>query len=509
MLRTITYGLKGGIVKNTKSKMSCTLLLSLFLVSVSFSEIDLKPIRGGLALEYGQMTDLVAYEQNNSTDFTINRTIGWFYQQATINENFDATLALGGMFFNFFPYNSGLFFTKAVRVSAVSVAQASATYKFGDVEDPYFKLSFGLLPYKYNDNSKNLGEYLFRSTPYPNTTINGSWDIIHSSYARLKGVVLEKDFWDGMWQNDLMVYINDADFPLHNINLGYVTKLKLGPLSLGSGINFLNLIPNRPSVTTPKNNQNAYFTAVNPATNVEEDYYSDQAYYFQIRTYHDQQAKVYFAKNTAADSALGNQHNVQRDYWEGQSEFVQGIVGDPTVWANTPKDYYTFKGTLLMGMGVLDIGSLISDEMDFKLYAEASLLGVNDYPVFYDNKMERLPIMFGLSIPTFGLLDHLNVEFEYWKNRYPIITNLYIIDGKPMIDFTSISTLGISLTEPFTDDDLKWSVSAQKSFGAYFTLNAQIARDHIRPINPDFAPYNFETIHKDGWYYLARLQVNM
>lgn len=486
------------------------LLLTAGLVpALAAAETDLKPLHVGFAVEYGQMKNLTFFEPaNNSGDFTVNRTIGWLSQQAVINDRFDVDLALGGLFFQFFPFNKGFNYSK-VRNSAVSIGQASARYRFGDPEDPSFAISLGLLPYKYNPDSRNLGEYLFRSTPYPSTTINGSWDLINSAYAKTKGFLLEKDFLDGRWRNDVLLYISDEVYPLNDFNAAFVTSFRAGPLEMGAGVNFYNVLPSRPSLSTPENPYNSYFTYNG---NV---YYGDDLYYTQSGKYFEVEAAKLRADTTQSRKAANEAKAAEYDQINAAYLATKGLVDSlnkaDTVGAATRLDrsYYTFQGTLLMGRASLDIGSLIGKGTDLKLYGEVDVLGWQNYPIFFENRSERMPMMAGITLPTFGLLDYLAVEMEYWKNRYPIVNVKSLEDGLPKVDYNVMSPK-IDITNSYTKDDYKWSVSTAKSVGRYFSLNLQVANDHTRPIRFDFSPYKYDTmLDSKAWYYLVRLQVTM
>ena len=466
------------------------------------AEVDLKPLHAGLAVEYGQMSGLSYFEPaSNASHFTINRTIGWFVQEATINDRFDVNLALGGLFFQFFPFNKGFNYSK-VRNSAVSIGQASAKYKFGDVADPYLSVSFGLMPYKYNPDSRNLGEYLFRSTPYPTTTINGSWDLINSSYSKTKGIILESDFLDGKWKNDVLLTLSDEVYPLNDVGLAYVTSFKMGPLEIGAGANFYSLLPASPSLSQPKSIYNSYFT-VGTTT-----YYGDDLYYDQLGKFYEERAKTRLAAGDATGAAADDAINAK---YKATGDLVDSLNKADSAGAATrlSREYYSYAGTLLMGRASLDIGSLLGEGVDFKLFSEVDVLGWKNYPIFFEKRSERMPMMFGVTLPTFGALDYLTIEAEYFKNRYPIINVKALEDGLPKVDYNVMSPK-IDISEPYTKDDWKWSVATAKSVGRYFTVNAQVANDHTRPIRYDFSSYKYETmLDSKAWYYILRLQVAM
>ncbi len=472
------------------------------VVSPLSAEVVLKPLHAGLAVEYGQMSGLTYFEPaKNAGHFTINRTIGWFAEEATINDRFDVNLALGGLFFQFFPFNKGFDYSK-VRNSAVSIGQATAKYKFGDPKDPSLSISFGLMPYKYNPDSRNLGEYLFRSTPYPTTTINGSWDLINSSYSKTKGILIEKDFMDGMWKNDFLITLSDEVYPLNDVSLAYVTSLKLGPVELGAGVNFYGLLPASPSLSTPKSIYNSYFTYQGTT------YYGDDLYYDQLAKYFEVDAAKRLAAGdaagAAADSVIIAKYKATGDLVDSLN-MADTVTGGP----RQSRTNYTYQGTLVMGRASLDIGSFLGEGVDWKLYGEVDVLGWKNYPIFFEKRSERMPIAFGMSIPTFGLLNHLNIEGEYWKNPYPIINVKALQDGLPKVDYNVMSPK-IDISKPYTKDDFKWSVTGSRAVGQYFTVDAQVANDHTRPIRFDFSPYKYETmLDPSAWYYILRVQVAM
>lgn len=483
-----------------KIPISLLALLPLAGYHPARAEVKLDPLHAGFALEYGLMNGLTFFEPTpNAERFTINRTIGWISQSATVDERFDLNLALGGLFFQFFPFNKGFDYAK-VRNSAVSIGQASARYRFGDADTYTSALSFGLFPYKYNPDSRNLGEYLFRSTPYPTTTINGSWDLINSSYAKLKGIRFETSLWEGRWKNDFLATLSDETFPLNDLSLAYLTSLKLGALTLGAGVNFANLLPSSPSLSTPENRYNSYFTYAGTT------YYADDTYYQSAAKYFEEQAGK---SATPADSLLASARKADFERIAKLVDSLNKAETDGTLAQPLGRKYYTYRGTLMMARASLDLASLFGMSQEFKLYGEADVLGWTNYPIFYENRGDRMPLMAGISVPTWGMLDNLSMEVEYWKNRYPIIYVKALVDGRPIVDYNAMSPR-IDITSPYAKDDWKWSVHATRSIGKSFALIGQVANDHTRPIRYDFSPYKYETmLDSRAWYFLLRAQMSM
>ena len=50
---------------------------------------------------------------------------------------------------------------------------------------------------------------------------------------------------------------------------------------------------------------------------------------------------------------------------------------------------------------------------DIEIYGEVAMLGVKDYPGYYNNLNNRIPRMVGFNVPTFKALDVLALEFEF------------------------------------------------------------------------------------------------
>jgi len=84
-----------------------------------------------------------------------------------------------------------------------------------------------------------------------------------------------------------------------------------------------------------------------------------------------------------------------------------------------------------MGRAALDLGFLLPEGSrspeDLRLYAEASVLGWGNQIYFFEKRSQRMPIMFGVNVPTFRLLDVLSVQAEYYDapfndNYYNVIS---------------------------------------------------------------------------------------
>jgi hypothetical protein len=148
---------------------------------------------------------------------------------------------------------------------------------------------------------------------------------------------------------------------------------------------------------------------------------------------------------------------------------------------------------------------------DLRIYAEMAVLGVKNYPVYYEKITERMPIMVGINLPTFKWVDLISVQMEYFNS--PNLNNTYTMGQKnwalpylPEDNLFSEKEWN-DLTEK---DNFSWSILVRKRVLRSLLFNAQIARDHMRTIGTDwFYGSRFEpneVLHKSSsWYWMFQL----
>jgi hypothetical protein len=209
----------------------------------------------------------------------------------------------------------------------------------------------------------------------------------------------------------------------------------------------------------------------------------------------------------------------------GKPGFVYAALGEPgsgddAVVNGTPRsdvDYYTFQGFKTMARASLDFGALFDMEKSmgkdaFKLYGEVALLGVENQPFFYEKRSERMPVMAGMNIPTFRLLDMLSLEMEYRKSRFRNNQNV-VFNRKWPIPLTNTEENPAVYDLPeLTKDDLKWSLYARKEVTEGINLFFQAASDHQRPIGFEYGPFLADfpaTEFSSDWYYVLRVEVGI
>lgn len=326
------------------------------------------------------------------------------------------------------------------------LSRADFTYSWGDKSNPSLFLNAGYFPYKYNGDVRNLGEYLFRSGTYPQYIITDfDFPMTRLMGARLGGKIANS------LNFDLLLTSNVEWTAIGDLNLSGLLSWKPIPLfELGMGASWNSFL-----------------------------------------------------------SILGINLDNTSPMVEGNS-YLAPVPGNPDSLAVY---YYTFAGQKIMARFSLDFKSLFSGsdffgEHDLKLYSEAAVLGLIDYPISqdgytqYDTLMQRIPVMAGLTIPTFKFMDILSCEVEWFGNPYPGSLNPIKFDNQPI----ALSSYGNEKSPYYLNnhqDDWKWSVYGKKTFANNFNITVQAARDHFRWFRLDYTAADGKTALRknDQWYY--------
>jgi hypothetical protein len=311
-----------------------------------------------------------------------------------------------------------------------------------------FNLDIGYFPVKYNDDTRNLGEYLFRTGTYPQYLIT-NFDF---AAARVTGINAYGTLFGNLNYKALLT-VNTETAMMGDLNFtGIASYSFLNKfIELGGGVSLCSFISANSRHTQPA------LSDINQAGGSQSRY-------------------KYLDKN-----------------------------GDTAT--------YTFAGTKLMGKLSIDPKKLFQSDLfgkeDLKIYAEAAVLGLKNYPACvnadsmsgnfqtdiwivngqtgdtfniatrYDDLMKRIPIMFGFNFPTFKLLDVLSLEAQWFGSIYPNDMTQYIRDGFPL-SYSSRGTWPSYGYEDSTRDNWKWSIYAKKTLANHFFIVAQVASDHLR-----------------------------
>lgn len=442
---------------------------------------------------------------------------GSFFEQDAIIENrLELHGGLGGIFEWPKPEKSGeQYGGSQYKMFYIGPTQAKAMYHFGGM-DGMFSLGGGMFPYKYNPDAVDLGEYLLRSQPYPTTIItggNGGLTAIGDQFATLEG--FHGNFRMGGLSADMLLTTETGLPPLYDWSLAFLAGYRSpeGLIDLGAGVHFKRLIQVKSEKTRVEALKNSYFQKNGIWYSGNSANYSNPASFLQAK------ARAAYAKNDKADSALG-------DVYMARSQALLAIVdslkdkSDGGPWLDSTgkvpgAGYYTPAGTMVMARASLDLKKVLPYEghssADLRLYAEAAVLGIKNYPVFYQKITERMPVMAGFNLPTFGLLDLLAVQWEYFNspnlnNTYTVGENNWSIPYLPEDDLFSQDEWN-DLTKK---DNYSWSITAKRKVMGVLTVSGQVARDHMRTIGTDwFYGARFEpneVLHKtSSWYWMFQL----
>ncbi len=492
--------------------------------------INLQPLSGGGFFEYGNAYKTLRNGSEDTDYITLHNTVAWFTQKATINDRLKVAFGVGGTFFYKYPTTSSSAETY-FRTSAVGISQAMVQYGFGDIEDPWLNLTVGYFPFKYNSNTKNFGEYLFRAKAYPSQLVNGSWHFVNNAFAEASGFRLNFPMMDKKLNLDLFLTNTIDVYPLYDISIAGLVSYKMENelFEIGAGVNFDRIIPARNSLTQPKQRNNSYF---NHSRFPGKTLTGNTEYYSGAETYYGSQISALdeddpaMAPEIARLEALQSAYSDTLDYlldtlyvaFDIQEKAANGIPNDESRFTNaevasitggyTNEKFYTFQAIKTMAYFSFNIQSIL--ELDilgkdaFKIYGEIAVLGIQDYPLLYDDIMERTPMMLGFHFPTFNLLDNFGVEVEYLPNPW-LNSSEKVLQSK--IPFPKI---GEARVNPWDEDDFRWIIFAQKTIFPRVTAGFQAGKDHLRPIEGNFAPSQASILQLPGaWYYALRLQVSI
>jgi len=348
-------------------------------------------------------------------------------------------------------------YTKNMRQD-VGIGELCAKYYLGRADSPAFLVQAGYFKYKYNPDVRNLGEYMFRTGTYP-IYYDMGFDF---PMARLLGLRAGTNLFKSLKLDVLMS--SATVYPSMNWSLAGVASYDVAAIhfiDIGAGIDFAHL--------------------------------------FDVYTAHS--FPLFGGDPTTPSSDQINQRY---------------ISGGDTLW-------YTFKGTKVMGRISIDPKAFLKfdffGENDCKLYAEADIIGLKNYPdsgvtqggvwdlvaPSYNKILEKMPVAIGFNIPTFKVLDILNFEFEWCGTKYYNDASNVINKGSSPIPYDVQNQL--SDPNAPVKRHTKWSLYAKKSFcKGHIAITGQVARDHIRL---PCAAYDIEMnnelmVEKKDWWWMLK-----
>jgi hypothetical protein len=342
-----------------------------------------------------------------------------------IDDNFSAMVKLHWMFWRNQATDISLFHIAGLKFDAdmqAALTWASSASERGQL------VRFGLYDFKYNPDSRNLGEYLLRSEAYP-TILESSQgkDLLADSHNRIAGVQYARQE-SHIFRHTTLLYAEMFSQPVYDLTLAYISTFGTEKMNVGLGVAWARFVKlsSEDSNTTLPADRHEY---------IKNSGLTTEALKFSLRA---------------------------------RAEIV----------------------------------SLPRNER-LVLYGEAALLGIDSDTLYYDNFMERVPVMVGVSLPTAGLLTSLSVEVEYLKNPYG--DRRYEVRYAP----TPLPVLDDYSEKPnYTKDDVRWSVQAHKSLNKWLDFKVRVASDHLRlrSWDGDYDVTSPMTKTTRDWYFLARLE---
>jgi hypothetical protein len=455
-------------------------------------KVEYKPLRISAVHEFGQIqSGRLVSKPILVKDEWMDHFGSFLTQEALVEGRLKLEVGLGGIFQFGKPERiNEVFGGSQYKMFFIGPTVAKATVLFGNPDKPRFTLGGGLFPYKYNPDAANLGEYLFRSGPYPTYVMNGGVLAIGDNAAYLQGFQAAAHL--GNLDLALLLVTETNMAPLYDWSVAGLAGYSFGEgaLELGAGFNLKRLFPVDEDRTRRKEAGNSYFTRNG------FDYSGDDQYY-------KQQAAFWESKMEGAGAADSLAYARKKDSLQAIADSLTAWL-DPVTKTYAGAGYYTPGGLLLNGRISLDLRKLFNLSAlkpgELRIYSEAALLGWKNYPVFYKNRMERVPVMAGINIPSFGLFDLAAVQVEYLdspfeNNTLPLGGSNYAVPFYPG---------GVDPERAYSKDDYNdqakldnwaWSVLLRRTFLSSFTVSAQAARDHLRTVGTD-------------WFYGSRLEPN-
>lgn len=402
---------------------------------------------------------------------------------ANLNENFEAAFGLGAI--QKHTAQGNLINARNVRLGMNIFSTQSRITWFPQGKNEYqHRIDLGLFPYKYDANIKNLGLYLIRGPVYPGLLISGFETREMLNTANMLGARWESRF--GHYTQDLVITSETEMRPYFDFSAIYVGTLRLGrALELGGGFNLYHYLPVRSGATSPSLEQ-GYDPASQASNSVPHPF--DHTYAVPTDT-----TIIPIGQRTSPEDSLRINYT----------------------WAD-------HRGIKVMARFSLDMQAWLGyvdylGRSDLKIYGEAAVLGIKDYPGLYDNVLERIPVMLGLYLPAFRVFDVLALEVQYYGSRIvpdmrKLVDEGSAIPQSPWVNRTAPPDSGVAgyhqRAYDVDGDNWKWSLYFSRVFAGHIRLSGQIANDHFRTGGTpglSGASYEEALTSLSDWYWFLKL----
>lgn len=429
--------------------------------------LDFDQFSPKLAIDFGQ----IVKGKTGSSEFEyqpMNRNTVLLSQTGHFGEAWTFRAGLMGLLW--WPFNTNP--TEPVHRtmrSELRLREAVAQREFEMPGESRAYAELGWFQYKYNPDAHNLGEYLYRSGTYPGIVFTtDGYQLLDDAFNESLGAHFRLSQFDGVITHDANFFVEPFMAPIGDVTPAYELGLNLPVFQAGVGAAWNRLFAWRPSRLRPKTPDNTY-------------------------------AKVTDARTDAAGAPDTVVLAGRLDQLVTFNPIDTAVLG-----------HWTKQGLKLMARAALDFGFLLPGHLrgpgDLRVYAEAAVLGWQNQGFFYEKRWQRIPIMAGVNVPTFKLLDLLSVQAEYYAARFDNIQS-YTTSSFPVWDVEGFSSYHPS---DYEKDDWKWSVYAVRSLGPLAKVRVQAANDHLR-LREFLLQQSDETLTRrpSHWYYLLRLEFGL
>ncbi len=488
------------------------IIITLVLLSLSglthvCSQTNWNPVAFSGFMEMGQLVNAQYFEdpEGNYNGQVIPRLGVKLKHEAVIKNNLELKIGVGGLFwYAFFPHDFEFWWVVPTKFGP-GISIARARYTFGDAKNSSTYLQLGFFPVKYNRDASNLGEYLFRSNVYPGFVTTGGWVNINSAAYMGQGALFHFENFEGRLKHDFTLFMERDFWPYSDFTPSYLVKLDLGPINIGAGISFHHFLPVKPSLLKPQNPANHYIEyRYFPATRDIDSLIRPSGTLGII----EKDIRDFKVKDTLSDrdpvkdsifvSLTDRDLFVYRD----DPAYIADSSGFESIERHKRDFYYTCQGIKLMLMFSYQVGE------NFRLFTEAALLGVKNYDYLYENPFERLPVMFGIELPTLGILDFFSLQGEYYNSPW---TNSM---DKVLREFTPLPKRPHHYRQDVPEykwdlkgDNFHWSILGRRQLYPGLVFFMQVASDHLRLLTWRGVFTSEPLTQKpSNWYYMTKIE---
>src|SRR5690606_18695742 len=197
--------------------LPATILALVGLASAQEDKVEVAKPSFSIFHEFGNIISGTDRADLEFEDNFLQRSGVFMTLKATRNDRLSLDAVLGGIYWN--PtFNENTTAESDLRYFAAMAPRASLTYKFGDLEKPALTVETGIFPYKYNDNSRNLGEYMFRSISYPSQVFTGGLNWVGVDRAQVTGMRFTAPTGDNV-SHDLILNFETTQIPYYDLSL--------------------------------------------------------------------------------------------------------------------------------------------------------------------------------------------------------------------------------------------------------------------------------------------------